>query len=179
MKPINAIRMGGTDILPLVEGKGVSISTGISAGHWAAAGGAGTVSIVNADSYDADGNIVPQIYHGKTRRERHEELVDYAIRGGIAQARIAHEIAGGKGRIHANILWEMGGAERVINGVLEGAPGLIQGLTCGAGMPYRLSDIAAKFRHPLLSHRVIRPCVQRPVAAVVSQDRRTAGRGGV
>lgn len=40
MKPINAIRMGGTDILPLVEGgKGVSISTGISAGHWAAAGG--------------------------------------------------------------------------------------------------------------------------------------------
>ncbi|GBQ13795.1 2-nitropropane dioxygenase [Komagataeibacter rhaeticus DSM 16663] len=146
MKPINAIRMGGTDILPLVEGgKGVSISTGVSAGHWAAAGGAGTISIVNADSYDENGNIVPQTYHGRTRRERHEELVDYAIRGGIAQARIAHELAGGRGRIHANILWEMGGAERVITGVLEGAPGLIQGLTCGAGMPYRLSEIAARF----------------------------------
>lgn len=146
MKPINAIRMGGTDILPLVEGgKGVSISTGISAGHWAAAGGAGTISIVNADSYDEDGNIVPQLYHGRTRRERHEELVDYAIRGGIDQARIAHDLAGGKGRIHANILWEMGGAERVITGVLEDAPGLIQGLTCGAGMPYRLSEIAARF----------------------------------
>ncbi|MFT8597748.1 NAD(P)H-dependent flavin oxidoreductase [Acetobacter orientalis] len=146
MKPINAVRMGGVDVLPLVEGgKGVSVSTGTSAGAWAAAGGAGTVSIVNADSYDEAGNPVPQIYHGRTRRERHEELVEYAIRGGIAQARIAHDIAGGKGRIHANILWEMGGAERVITGVLEGAPGLIQGLTCGAGMPYRLADIAAQY----------------------------------
>ncbi|PYD46873.1 NAD(P)H-dependent flavin oxidoreductase [Novacetimonas pomaceti] len=145
MKAINTIRMGGVDILPLVEGgKGVSISTGASSGHWAAAGGAGTVSIVNADSYDADGNIVPQIYRGRTRLEKHEELIDYAIRGGIDQVRIAHEIAGGRGRIHANILWEMGGAERVIRGVLEGTKGLINGLTCGAGMPYRLSDIAAE-----------------------------------
>jgi hypothetical protein len=54
-------------------------------------------------------------------------------------------MSGGKGRIHANILWEMGGAERVIVGVLEGAKGLINGITCGAGMPYRLSDIAARF----------------------------------
>lgn len=134
------------DILPLVEGgKGISVSTGVSAGAWAAAGGAGTVSIVNADSYDENGQPVPQIYHGRTRRERHEELVDYAIRGGITQARVAHEMSGGKGRIHANILWEMGSAERVITGVLEGAPGLIHGLTCGAGMPYRLSEIATRF----------------------------------
>ncbi len=146
MKAINTVRMGGVDILPLVEGgKGVSVSTGVSAGAWAAAGGAGTVSIVNADSYDENGQPVPQIYHGRTRRERHEELVDYAIRGGITQARVAHEISGGKGRIHANILWEMGSAERVITGVLEGAPGLIHGLTCGAGMPYRLSEIATRF----------------------------------
>ncbi|TPW34299.1 NAD(P)H-dependent flavin oxidoreductase [Oecophyllibacter saccharovorans] len=146
MKPIKAIRMSGRDVLPLVEGgKGVSISTGVSAGHWAAAGGIGTVSLVNADSYDADGNIIPQIYHGRTRRERQQELVRYAIEGGIAQARIAHDIAGGRGRIHANFLWEMGAAEEVVTGILAGAPGLIHGLTCGAGMPYRLSDIAARF----------------------------------
>jgi nitronate monooxygenase len=47
--------------------------------------------------------------------------------------------------VHANILWEMGGAERVITEVLEQARGLIHGITCGAGMPYRLSDIAARF----------------------------------
>ncbi len=146
MKAINAIRMGGVDVLPLVEGgKGVAVSTGVSSGHWAQAGGAGTFSAVNADSYDLDGHAEPQIYHGRTRRERHEELIDFAIRGGIAQAQQAHELSGGQGRIHANLLWEMGGAERVISGVLEGAKGLIHGLTCGAGMPYRLSDIAARF----------------------------------
>jgi len=146
MKTINAIRMGGVEVLPLVEGgKGVSVSTGVSSGHWAAAGGAGTISVVNADSYDEEGRIRPQIYHGRTRRERHEELVSYAIAGGISQVQQAHELAGERGRIHANILWEMGAAERVITGVLEGAKGLIHGLTCGAGMPYRLSDIAARF----------------------------------
>ena len=146
MKAINAIRMGGVDVLPLIEGgKGISVSTGISSGNWAAAGGAGTFSAVNADSYDENGTLIEQVYHGRTRRERHEELIAFAIKGGIHQARQAHELAGGRGRIHANILWEMGGAERVITGVLEGARGLVHGLTCGAGMPYRLSDIAARF----------------------------------
>ena len=146
MKAMNAIRMGGVDVLPLVEGgKGVAISNGTTAGHWAKAGGVGTLSAVNADSYDANGVVVPQIYHGRTRRDRHEELVAYAIAGGIAQARRARDIGGPKARIHANILWEMGGAERVITGILEGAKGLINGITCGAGMPYRLSDIAARF----------------------------------
>jgi nitronate monooxygenase len=146
MKAVNEIRMGGVDVLPLVEGgKGIGVSTGVSSGHWAAAGGAGTFSAVNADFYDADGNPDPQEYAGRTRRERHEELIAYGIKGGIDQARRAYDISGGKGRIHANLLWEMGGAERVITGVLEGAKGLIHGLTCGAGMPYRLSDIAAKF----------------------------------
>ena len=155
MQAINAIRMGGADVLPLVEGgKGVAISNGISAGHWAKAGGVGTFSAVNPDSYDEDGNPIPQTYHSRTRRERHEELIDYAIKGAIAQAQRAWDITGGKGRIHANILWEMGGAERIIAEVLEQAKGLIHGITCGAGMPYRLSDIATKFNvhyYPIIS----------------------------
>ncbi len=146
MKLINAIRMGGVDVLPIVEGgKGVSVSNGISSGNWALAGGVGTFSAVNADSYDAEGRPISQVYRGRTRRERHEELVDYAVKGAVTQARHAHEITGGRGRIHANILWEMGAAERIITEVLEQAKGLIHGLTCGAGMPYRLSDIAARF----------------------------------
>ncbi len=155
MKAINAIRMGGVDVLPLVEGgKGVAISNGVTAGHWAAGGGAGTLSAVNADSYDDDGRIIPQVYHGRTRRERHEEMVAYAIQGGIAQARRAFDIAGGHGRIHANVLWEGGGAERIMTGMLEGARGLIHGITCGAGMPYRLAEIAARFNvhyYPIVS----------------------------
>lgn len=155
MRAINAIRMGGVDVLPLVEGgKGVAISNGISAGHWAGAGGVGTFSAVNADSYDADGRVIPQIYHGRTRRDRHEELISYAIKGAVTQAKRAWDLAAGRGRIHANILWEMGGAERVATGLLEQAKGLIHGITCGAGMPYRLSDIAVKFNvhyYPIVS----------------------------
>src|SRR5690606_626495 len=123
----------GKEILPLVEGgKGIAVSNGESSGAWASAGGIGTFSGVNADSYDESGNIIPQLYHGKTRRERHEELINHAVKGGITQAQIAHERANGQGRIHMNVLWEMGGSERILQGVLEGAKGLINGITCGA-----------------------------------------------
>lgn len=155
MRAINAIRMGGVDVLPLVEGgKGVAISNGISAGHWAAGGGVGTFSAVNADSYDEAGRPIPQLYHARTRRDRHEELINYAIQGAVTQAKRAWDLASGRGRIHANILWEMGGAERVAHGLLEQAKGLIHGITCGAGMPYRLSEIATKFNvhyYPIVS----------------------------
>jgi NAD(P)H-dependent flavin oxidoreductase YrpB (nitropropane dioxygenase family) len=155
LKAINPIRMGGVEVLPLVEGgKGVAVSNGATCGGWASGGGVGTFSGVNADSYDADGNVIRQVYHGRTRRDRHEELVAYGIAGGIAQARIAHEIAGGQGRIHMNVLWEMGGAERVARGVLEGAKGLVHGITCGAGMPYRLGELAREYGvhyYPIIS----------------------------
>jgi NAD(P)H-dependent flavin oxidoreductase YrpB (nitropropane dioxygenase family) len=147
--------MGGVDVLPLVEGgKGVSISNGLSAGHWALAGGVGTFSAVNADSFDSDGRRIPQLYKGRTRRERHEEMINYAIQGALAQARRAWDVTGGRGRIHTNILWEGGGAERIMHEVLEQAKGLINGITCGAGMPYRLAEIAAKFNvhyYPIIS----------------------------
>jgi NAD(P)H-dependent flavin oxidoreductase YrpB (nitropropane dioxygenase family) len=155
LKAINPIRMGGVEVLPVVEGgKGVAVSNGATCGGWATGGGVGTFSGVNADSYDAEGNVIRQVYHGRTRRERHDELVAYGIAGGIAQAREAHERAGGQGRIHMNILWEMGGAERVARGMLEGAKGLIHGITCGAGMPYRLADIARDYGvyyYPIIS----------------------------
>ncbi len=146
MKALKSLVISGREILPLVEGgKGIAVSNGLSSGAWAAAGGVGTFSGVNADSYDSEGRIIPQIYHGRTRKERHEELIDYAIEGGVTQAQIAHDVAGGEGRIHMNVLWEMAGCERVLNGVLERTRGLIHGVTCGAGMPYRLSEIAARY----------------------------------
>src|SRR6185312_11188906 len=100
MKAINAIRMGGMEVLPLVEGgKGISISNGISSGNWAFTGGIGTFSAVNADSFDDQGRRIRQDYHGRTRLDRHEELVAYAIRGALTQARRAYDLASGMGRI--------------------------------------------------------------------------------
>ncbi len=143
---LKPIMISGKEVLPLVEGgKGISVSNGQSSGAWAAAGGVGTFSGVNADSYDENGKLIPQIYKGKTRAERHEELVAFAVKGGITQARTAHEVSNGNGRIHMNILWEMGAAERILKEVLEGAKGLVHGVTCGAGMPYRVAEIAAHF----------------------------------
>ena len=152
---LNSLKISGADVLPLIEGgKGVAVTSGKSSGARAEAGGVGTISGVNADSYDSQGNIIPQIYSGKTRIERHKELINYAIDGGVQQAQIAHEVRKNNGRIHINILWEMGGAEEVLLGILRKTKGIVHGVTCGAGMPYRLGDICASFGvyyYPIIS----------------------------
>lgn len=152
---LTPIKLSGKEVLPIIEGgKGIAVSNGRTSGAFAQAGAIGTFSAVNPDDYDENGHLIPAEYKGKTRREKHEELIAMGIAGGITQARIAHEMSNGEGRIHANILWEMGGAERVIRGVLEGAKGLIHGVTCGAGMPYRLAEIAEEFNvyyYPIVS----------------------------
>ncbi len=143
LKPIN---YGGREVWPLIEGgKGVSATNHMSSGAWAAAGGIGTVSAVNADSYDAEGKIIPQVYQSLTRKERHRELIQYGIDGAVAQVARAHEISGGKGAININVLWEMGGAQEILEGVLARTEGMVTGVTCGAGMPYKLSEIAEHY----------------------------------
>src|SRR3546814_15265405 len=72
-KGVKPIIYNGREVWPLIEGsKGVSATNHASAGAWAAAGGIGTVSAVNADSYDPDGKIIPQVYKigGAPCRER-------------------------------------------------------------------------------------------------------------
>ena len=155
MKPLNPILLSGKEVLPLIEGgKGISVSTGASSGAWAAAGGVGTFSSVNADAVDEQGNLVPIVYKGKTRRERHHELIKYGIQGGIAQAKIAHERSNGEGRLHMNVLWEMAAVEDVLHGVLDKISPLVHGVTCGAGMPYRIAQICATYKvyyYPIVS----------------------------
>jgi len=155
MKLLNPLIISGREVLPLVEGgKGISVSNGESSGAWAAAGGVGTFSAVNADAHDENGNLLPVAYYGKTRRERHDELVKFSIQGGITQARIAHERSNGLGRIHMNVLWEMGAVEPILHGVLSEVKGLVHGVTCGAGMPFKLAEICVHygvFYYPIVS----------------------------
>ncbi len=186
-KGLRPILYGGREVWPLVEGgKGVAATNHMSSGAWAAAGGVGTVSAVNADSYDAEGKIIPQIYDQLSRIERHEQLVRYAIDGAVEQVRRAYEIASGRGAININVLWEMGGAQQVLEGVLEKTRGLVTGVTCGAGMPYKLSEIAARYNVSYLpiisSARAFRALWKRAyhkfselMAAVVYEDPWLAG----
>jgi NAD(P)H-dependent flavin oxidoreductase YrpB (nitropropane dioxygenase family) len=152
---LNSIKISGKEVLPIIEGgKGIGVSSGASSGAFASANAVGTFSGANAENYDENNNRKPLVYYGKTRKARHEELIAQGIEGGITQAKIAHDISGGRGPIHMNVLWEMGGAQRVLEGVLNGAKGLVHGVTCGAGMPYKLADIAAKYNvyyYPIVS----------------------------
>ncbi|MDR2901512.1 MAG: nitronate monooxygenase [Lactobacillales bacterium] len=201
MKKLNPIIISGKEVLPLIEGgKGVAVSDGKSSGAWAKAGAVGTISGVFADIVDENGRVVPKVYTKKARPERHKELIEMSIKGGITQAKIAHEVSGGNGRIHMNVLWEMGGSIPILEGVMdscenlmstlkqktpekyqdkitavgekvqetlgalrfqyqkrladappvvEGMLGevknLVHGITCGAGMPYKLAEIAARY----------------------------------
>lgn len=201
MKKINAVKISGKEVLPLIEGgKGIAVSDGRSSGAWAKAGAVGTISGVFADMLDENGNVIPKVYVHKNRKERHKELIEMSIKGGISQAKLAHEISGGNGRIHMNVLWEMGGslpilegvmnaceslfvnlsqkapekyqdkltamgekvqetlgtlrfqyqkrvgeAIPVVDGVLGEVKNLVHGITCGAGMPYKLAEIASKY----------------------------------
>src|SRR5215208_7544625 len=100
MSVVQPMVLSGAEVWPLVEGgKGVAVSNGFSAGAWAAAGGVGTFSGVNADWLDDNGEYIPLVFHGRDRIERHEELIDYSIKGGISQARLAHETRHGEGRV--------------------------------------------------------------------------------
>ncbi len=146
MKNLNPIVISGKEVLPLIEGgKGINGSDGRSSGAWAKENCVGTFSGVSPDCYDSFGNVIIEKFNAKARKERHEEMVEYAIKGGIAQAQVAHEISNGNGRIHMNMLWELADSQRILTGVLEKAKGLINGVTCGAGLPYHLGELASKF----------------------------------
>ncbi|MFC1659090.1 NAD(P)H-dependent flavin oxidoreductase [Pseudomonadota bacterium] len=154
-KQIKKIIISGKECLPIIEGgKGIGLSTGVTAGHFAKEGAVGTISGVNPDIIDDNGKILPLIFKGKSRIERQIEMIEQSIRGIISQAKVAKEISGGKGRIHLNILWEMGGAEKILEGALAKTKDLIHGVTCGAGMPYKLAEISAKYKvyyYPIVS----------------------------
>ena len=152
---LDSIRIAGKEILPLIEGgKGVNVSTGLTSGRWASCGGAGTFSGVNPDFYDENGKYEKPVFKGKNRWERQKELIQYGIRGCLDQAKIAFEEAKGNGLIFMNILWEQGGSQELLKNVLEKAKGTIKAISCGAGMPFKLSEICAEnkvFYNPIVS----------------------------
>lgn len=152
---LDSIVISGKEVYPVIEGgKGIAVSSGLSAGAFASAGAVGTFSGVNPSFYDQNNERILYNYQGKTRKERHLELIEMSIKGGIAQAKIAHDMANNNGPIHMNVLWEMGAAEEILRNVLSNTKGLVNGITCGAGMPYKLSDIALEYNvyyYPIVS----------------------------
>ena len=88
-------------------------------------------------------------------------------------------MANGRGAININVLWEMGGAQPILHGVLERTRGKVTGVTCGAGMPYKLSEIAASYGVYYLPIISLGPGVPRIVEAGLFEGSRMARRGGL
>ena len=155
LKNLESLVLSGKELNPIIEGgKGISVSNGISAGYFALQDAIGTFSGVNGQRLDKNGEYIPLVYKGKNRLERHEELMQDSIAAAIDQAKLARDVCGGKGRIHMNLLWEAAGTERIIHGVMEKAQGLIHGITCGAGMPYKIAPLAERYNfyyYPIVS----------------------------
>lgn len=146
LEKLRHIVLSGKEFLPILEGaKGIGLTNGITAGNFAKNNAIGTFSGVNPDVVDENGEKVKIIFKSKNRLERHLEMIENSINGIIAQAKIARDIAGNVGRVHVNVLWEMGATEYILHKALEKAKDLIQGIVCGAGMPYKLGEIAAKY----------------------------------
>lgn len=147
MNTLKKIWLAGKQIFPIVEGgKGVAISTGLTSGRFAAEDCAGTISAVMPDGVDENGRSVPVITRGATRLERHREMIRQSIENGIQHVETAWQESKGRGRILMNMLWGLGGSREIIEGILEKTRGKLHGVSVGAGMPYQLGDIAAKFR---------------------------------
>ena len=67
LKVIKSLEISGKNCLPIIEGgKGIGITNGVTAGHFAKANAVGTFSGVNADYIDENGKeIVEGIYWKK------------------------------------------------------------------------------------------------------------------
>lgn len=155
MKKLNKLIISGVECLPIVEGgKGIGMSNYNTSGNFAKCGCVGTISGVNPDIIDDNGDIIEMNIKSKNRIDRHMEMIQHSIKGIISQVKRAKDIAGENGRIHLNVLWEMGGTEQILNESLDKVKGLINGVVCGAGMPYKLSEICAKYKvyyYPIVS----------------------------
>lgn len=146
LSQLKPLIIGGKEVWPVIDGgKGIGFTDGTSAGLWAKQGGIGTFSAAAANSYDENGLVIPYTFKGITRKDKHEELMEQEIRGGIAQAEKAYALAEGNGMVNMNVLWDMGGSVRILKGVLEKASHCLNGITAGAGIPYELGEIATRY----------------------------------
>lgn len=147
--------LSGAEVWPIIEGgKGIGVSNGATAGAFAAAGAVGTISGVFPPYINEQGEYQHMPVKSTHRKDRSREVIEFSIEGSIREIKKAFEISKGKGRIHLNILWGIAGAEEIIERVLEKTQGMLNGITCGAGMPYKLASIASKYKvfyYPIIS----------------------------
>lgn len=161
---LNKVMISGKYVDPLVEGgKGVNASNGFSSGAWAACGGVGTLSSTYAFNMNDDGHIKcaplssSSSWISEDRYGRFHELTERAIEGGISQINIASKIMSeslNPGALNINVLWECSGIPQILDGILSRVGHLVDGVVCGAGLPFDLAEITSRYNtyyNPIVS----------------------------
>jgi len=146
IKHLPKVTICGKLVEPLVEGgKGVGATNGVSSGSWAGCGGVGTFSATAADFYDTEGKPVLYSFKSEDRGGRCIETIEHDVTGGVTQAQIAHSISDGQGAILMNMLWECSKVPEKLAGILAKASDIIDGVVCGAGLPFDLAKITSTY----------------------------------
>ena len=71
LKNLKEVVINNRSFLPIFEGgKGIGVSTGITAGNFALSGAIGTFSGVNPDIINPNGEIIRLVVNAKSRIER-------------------------------------------------------------------------------------------------------------
>ena len=178
MSIVQPLMLSGREVWPLVEGgKGISATNAQSSGAWAGAGGVGHLlrRERRPDRRERRGGParLPRARPARASRGADRPLDT----GGDQPGRDAPTTpATAKGRIHMNVLWEMGGCERVLQGVARRRQGpdprrhLRRRHAVPAGRDLR------PLRRLLLPDRLFGARVQRAVEARLPQVLGLAGR---
>lgn len=135
---LRPFRLGGKDLLPVVQGgMGVGVSAGGLAGAVAALGGVGTISAVDLRRHHPD--LMAQTAHLSNEpdtRARIDAANLEALGREIARAR---ELAGGRGLIAVNIMRAVNAYASYVRHALACG---IDAVVVGAGLPLDLPDLA-------------------------------------
>ena len=143
---LRPLRLGGRDLLPIVQGgMGVGVSAHRLAGSVAACGAVGTISSVDLrrhhpDLMAATGHLEP----GPAAKAAIDEANLVALRREIAAAR---EIAGGRGLLAVNVMRAVGEYAASVRTALEAG---IDAVVVGAGLPLDLPELAREHPKALL-----------------------------
>ena len=156
MKAINAIRMGGAEVLPLVEGgKGVAVSNGASCGAWAVGRRRGHL-LRRQRRQLRRGRAASSARPTPARPGATGTRSWWPTASPAASRRRGKRTSAPAARA-ASTPTSCGrwAARSGSSAACWKAPrAIVSGITCGAGMPYRLADIAREFNvfyYPIIS----------------------------
>ncbi len=147
--PLAPLRMGGRELLPIVQGgMGVGVSAHRLAGSVAALGAVGTLSSVDLRRLHPDLMERTREHHaGRQGEASRRAIVDANMEALAREIRAARELSQGRGLLAVNVMRALSDYAEAVQRALECG---IDAVVVGAGLPLDLPDLAKDFPKALL-----------------------------